>query len=128
MDEKRSHDRYTLWFPVTVHVVSQDAASGAPVAGGQDLQVWAVCRDASAGGILLTGSRELRVGEVVTVNFRVAPEGPDRSISGRIVRVDVPEDNPRAVWPYRMAVEFLEPDAALQSMFARASSRPPPPP
>jgi hypothetical protein len=128
MNEKRSHDRYALWFPVTVDVVSRDTTSRAPAEGGQNLQVWAVCRDASAGGILLTGSRELKVGEVVTVNFRVAPEGPDRSVSGRIVRVEAPEDNPRAVWPYRMAIEFLEPDAALQAMFARASSRPPPPP
>jgi hypothetical protein len=128
MNEKRSHDRYALWFPVTVDVVSRDTTSRAPAEGGQNLQVWAVCRDASAGGILLTGSRELKVGEVVTVNFRVAPEGPDRSVSGRIVRVEAPEDNPRAVWPYRMAIEFLEPAAALQAMFARASSRPPPPP
>jgi len=114
MDEKRSHARYTLWFPVTV-----DADSS---------KVWAVCRDASAGGILVTGSAELKVGEVVTLSFRVsAEEEEERRISGRIVRVERSEENPRIVWPYKIAIEFLEPDATLQSNFARTSSRPPPP-
>jgi hypothetical protein len=89
--------------------------------------VWAVCRDASAGGIMVTGSAELKVGEVVSLSFRVSPEGQERSVSGRIVRVEQSDDNPRAVWPYRIAIEFFEPDATLQSKFARTSSRPPPP-
>ncbi|HLK41224.1 MAG TPA: PilZ domain-containing protein [Polyangiaceae bacterium] len=114
MDEKRSHARYTLWFPVTVDAVSR--------------QVWAVCRDASAGGILLTCSQGLRVGQEVTITFRVSPESPVRRILGRIVRTEAPDDNPWSVWPYRMAIEFVEPDETLQSMFARLSSRPPPPP
>jgi hypothetical protein len=42
MQEKRSHNRYSLWFPVTI-----DASSR---------QVWAVCKDVSAGGILISGS------------------------------------------------------------------------
>jgi hypothetical protein len=112
MEEKRSHNRHTLWFPVTVDLVSR--------------KVWAVCRDASAGGILLTGSAELNVGDVVTVIFRISPAAPERNVPGRIVRVELASDDPRSVWPYRMAVEFLEPDATLQSMFERASSRPPP--
>jgi hypothetical protein len=113
MNEKRLHARYTLWFPVTV-----DADSS---------KVWAVCRDASAGGILVTGSAELRVGEVVTLSFRVSAEAEERKLSGRIVRVERSDDNPRIVWPFKIAIEFLEPDATLQTNFARASSRPPPP-
>jgi hypothetical protein len=112
--EKRSYDRYTLWFPVTV-----DAASH---------QVWAVCKDVSAGGILISGSQGLAVGDVVTIIFRVSPEVEERRVSGRIVRVEAPDDSPRAIWSHRMAIEFLEPDATLQTTFARASSRPPPPP
>jgi hypothetical protein len=113
--EKRSYDRYSLWFPVTL-----DAHSG---------RVWAVCRDASAGGILISGTEGLNVGDLVKVIFRVSPEDRDRSLAGRIVRVEKPdEDNPRAVWTCRMAIEFIEPDAALQARFSRASSRPPPAP
>jgi hypothetical protein len=63
----------------------------------------------------------------VTVSFRVVPDAPDKQVLGRIVRLDAPDDNPRAVWAHRMAIEFLEPDASLQSLFAHASSRPPPP-
>jgi hypothetical protein len=113
MNEKRSHERYTLWFPVTV---DRDSS-----------KVWAVCRDASAGGILVTGSAELRVGEVVTLSFRVSAEEQERRLSGRIVRVERSDDNPRSVWPYKIAIEFLQPDATLQSNFARTSSRPPAP-
>jgi hypothetical protein len=113
MDEKRSHERYTLWFPVTV-----DAATR---------QVWAVCNDVSAGGILISGSIGLKVGDLVTVCFRVAPMAAERRLSGRIVRVDPPKDDPRTVWPHRMAIEFLEADATLQASFSPASSRPPAP-
>jgi hypothetical protein len=113
MTEKRSFARYTLWFPVTVDVDAR--------------KVWAVCRDVSGGGILVTGSQELNVGEVVTLRFRVSPQGQERNVPGRIVRVEPTTDNPRSVWPYRIAIEFLEPDATLQSNFARTSSRPPPP-
>jgi PilZ domain len=113
MNEKRLHERYALWFPVTVDVDSR--------------KVWAVCRDASAGGILVTGSAELKIGEVVTLSFRVSADGQERRVSGRIVRVEPPNDEPRAVWPYKVAIEFLEPDATLQSNFARVSSRPPAP-
>jgi hypothetical protein len=113
MQEKRSFSRYALWFPVTV-----DSSSH---------QVWAVCNDVSAGGIMISGSTELRIGDMVTVSFRVSPEESERRLPGRIVRVEPRDDDPRAVWPHRMAIEFLEPDSTLQSHFVRASSRPPPP-
>jgi|SRR5579863_4176568 hypothetical protein len=114
MTEKRSFDRYSLWFPVTIE--------------GAARRVWAVCKDASAGGILISGTQGLCVGDIVNVSFRVSPESAERTLTGRIVRVEVPDENPRAVWSHRMAIEFIEPDATLQSSFSRASSRPPPAP
>jgi hypothetical protein len=110
--EKRSHTRYTLWFPVTV-----ESPTG---------QLWAVCKDVSAGGILISGNEGLKIGDSVTVTFRVSPDTEERQMTGRIVRVENPDETPRLVWQHRMAIEFLEPDATLQSSFARASSRPPP--
>lgn len=112
MADKRNYSRYTLWFPVTV-----DAASH---------QVWAVCKDVSAGGILISGTSQMSIGDIVTVSFRVAPDAEERRMVGRIVRVESPESDPRTVWSHKMAIEFLEPDATLQATFARASSRPPP--
>jgi len=114
MNEKRTHERYALWFPVTV-----DASSK---------QVFAVCHDASAGGIKISGSAALAVGDIVTVAFRVSPDDPEeRRVSGRIVRVEAPDHDPRTVWPHRMAIEFIAPEDRLQTLFKRASSRPPPP-
>jgi hypothetical protein len=112
--DKRSHARYALWFPVTV-----DAATR---------QTWAVCKDVSVGGILISGASPLGVGETVTLTFRVTPDAEERHMTGRIMRLERPDPDPRNVWSYKMAVEFLEPDATLQSSFARASSRPPPAP
>jgi hypothetical protein len=111
MQEKRSFSRYALWFPVTVDSSSQ--------------QVWAVCNDVSASGILISGSTQLAVGDVVTVSFRVSQEGAERKLSGRIVRVEPRDDDPRTVWPHRMAIEFIEADSTLQSIFAPVTSRPP---
>lgn len=113
MDEKRTYSRYSLWFPVTVD--------------GATRQMWAVCKDVSAGGIMISGTDRIAIGEVVTLSFRVTPDGEERRLTGRIVRIDVTADSgPRSVWTHRMAIEFLEPDATLQGVFARASSRPPP--
>jgi hypothetical protein len=114
VDEKRAYQRYALWFPVTV-----DSTSG---------KIYAVCRDASAAGILISGSTGLAVGDRVHLHFRIGPDDPEeRKVEGRIVRVEHPDEDPRAMWPHRMAVEFAEPVPALQSLFKRASSRPPPP-
>jgi hypothetical protein len=113
MNEKRSHERHALWFPVTI-----DASTR---------QVWAVCNDVSAGGILISGSTGLRVGDLVTVCFRLTPSAIEKRLSGRIVRVDPVNEDPRTAWPHRMAIEFLEADVTLQSSFAPLSSRPPPP-
>jgi hypothetical protein len=113
MEEKRAYTRYALWFPVTVDADTH--------------QVFAVCHDASARGIKISGSAELNVGDAVTVIFRVLPDDAvERKLEGRIVRVERQSDDPREVWPHRMAIEFLEPDAQLQALFKRASTRPPP--
>lgn len=111
MADKRQHERHALWFPVTV-----DLATG---------QVWAVCKDVSAGGVLISGSQSLRVSEAVTVVFRVSADSPERRIAGRIVRVEPPDQSPRAVWVHRMAIEFLEPDETLAGLYEKASWNPP---
>jgi hypothetical protein len=112
LSDKRSYSRYSLWFPVTVD--------------GASKQLWAVCKDVSAGGILISGNRQLTVGDVVTLTFRLTPDTEERRVSGRIVRIEQPETDPRTVWSHRMAIEFLEPDPTLEGSFVRASSRPPP--
>jgi hypothetical protein len=111
--EKRVYTRYPVWFPVTVQ---------AP--GGE---LWAVSRDASPGGILLSGTTSLEIGAEVKVTFRVQADEIEHCVDGRVVRADEEDDDdPRGVWPHRMAVEFLEPLPQLDLPLKRASERPPP--
>lgn len=110
-NEKRGYTRYPVWFPVTVHS-----------SGGE---LWAVSRDASPGGILLSGTTSLELGAEVRVTFRVQAEDVEHSVRGRVVRADPEEeDDPRGVWPHRMAVEFIEPLPQLDVPLRRASERP----
>ena len=113
MTEKRAHSRYTLWFPVTIEAHTQ--------------RVWAVCRDASAGGILISGNSSLAIGDAVIVTFRTSPDDTaERRIAGHIVRVEGPDEDPRSAWPHRMAIAFEDAVPELERLFKRASSRPPP--
>jgi hypothetical protein len=110
-NETRGYTRYPVWFPVTV------------LAPGGEL--WAVSRDASPGGILLSGTTSLEIGAEVTVTFRVQAEDVEHSVRGHVVRADAEEDDdPRGVWPHRMAVEFVEPLPQLDVPLRRASERP----
>lgn len=108
MDDKRAHDRFTLWLPVRI-----DAQSG---------RVEAVCRDASAGGILVEGSADLAVGDPVTVAFRPSPDHDQVFILGRIVRVagGTSPDGTRA-----MAIEFVRAVPELEALVRPLSSPPP---
>jgi hypothetical protein len=108
-ENKRAHDRFTLWLPIRL-----DARSG---------RMEAVCRDASPGGILVSGSADLKVGDRVTISFRPGADEPEAFILGRIVRVDA---DTAADGSRRMAIEFVQPVPQLEALFRRASSRPPP--
>ncbi len=110
-DDKRSHTRFALWLPVKI-----DTRSG---------RMEAVCRDASPGGVLVTGSAELKVGDRVTITLQLGSEDAPAFILGKIVRVQEGTDADGA---RRMAIEFLQPVPELEALFRRASSRPPPPP
>jgi hypothetical protein len=113
MTDRRAHQRYCLWFPVEV-----DATNGG---------TFAICRDASSGGILIESARGLEVDAEVEVTFRVTMDSEPRKVRGRIVRMEQGDDAPRAVWTHRVAIAFHEPQAELHGLFRSVSSRPPPP-
>lgn len=103
--DRRARQRYLIWFPVTIE--------GAPG------EVWAVCRDASSGGILVNSAGLLEVGAKVAVTFRVRPEEPEeRRVEGRIVRIERNEDDPLGPWPHRLAIEFEHAVPELESALA----------
>ncbi len=109
MNDKRAHERFTLWFPIRV-----DNPSG---------KLEAICRDASAGGVLIGSNRtagaDIEIGEAVMVTVPGRAEG---EIFGRVVRIETPEEG-SGEW--RMAIEFIHPVPELEALFKRTSSRPP---
>ncbi len=108
--ERRKLTRYAIWFPVTLERDGKAA--------------WAICNDASAGGVLISSMTKIEIGSEVTVAFRVSPSEPERKLVGRVVRLDGENEDPRAVFPYRVAVEFREESKELEERFRRASERP----
>jgi hypothetical protein len=113
-DDRRSFRRYTVWFPVTLDAETR--------------KVFAIARDASPKGILISATTPLEVGASVMVTFRVAPDDEqERQVVGRVVRIEpADEENPWGVWPHRMAVEFDEAIAGIEVPLEHASERPPP--
>jgi hypothetical protein len=110
-DDKRAHDRFTLWMPVRI-----DARSG---------KMEAVCRDASSGGLLVAGDVALNPGDPVTITLpRAGEDGEDLFLLGRIVRVEEAD----ASGTRRAAIEFLHPVPALAALFEGVASKPPPAP
>jgi hypothetical protein len=106
MDEKRAFQRRCIWFPVTLQ-----AKAG---------EVWAVARDAGAGGILISSAGALAVGTEVTVTFRVAPNDPsERQVKGKVVRFEPNHYDGGGAWPHRIAIEFDEPMGELDEVLER---------
>jgi hypothetical protein len=103
MVERRQHRRYPIWFPVTF------------VVGGGQSEVWGICRDASAGGMLASTVAAVHVGARVVVRFRVSPEAAsnERSMKGVIVRSLANRDDLLLAFPYRLGVEFDAPEDGL---------------
>jgi hypothetical protein len=53
---------------------------------------------------------ELNVGAAVTVTFNLTLEDTkERTVQGRIVRVQANAADPHGMWPHHVAVEFDEP-------------------
>lgn len=92
MDERRSHLRYPLWFPVTLEHA--------------ETAIGAICRDASGSGVLISSVAPVAIGESVRVTFRLRPADPDRVLEGRVARLEGNDDELLLAFPYRLAVEF----------------------
>lgn len=106
--EKRSYQRYEISFPVTV------------VHGKRE--VWAICRDASSGGFLLSSESPIDVGAKVKARFKVSPRSrAERSVAAVVVRQEASVGDPMLAFPYRAALEFSEPVPDLLDELARFS-------
>ncbi len=107
--ERRRSERTQLYFPVQL-----DA---------EQLRVrLAVSKDISSKGCLLSTQHHLMPGSRVGVTFRVPGETTDRRVEGTIVRVEPNIDDPRGLWPLRVAVEFDQEVPDLEDALVQADS------
>jgi len=108
MNEKRSYQRYAIWFPVTLFVGKRE--------------VWAICRDASPGGFLLSAESPIDVGAKVKARFKVSPRSrAERTVNAMAVRQEASVGELMLAFPYRAAFEFTEAVPDLLDELARFS-------
>lgn len=66
-----------------------------------------ISHNTSVSGILIAAAIPLEEGAQVKVTFRPRHDAPDeRTVDGRVIRVDENKDDPFGLWPHRIAVEF----------------------
>jgi len=107
-DEKRTYQRYKIWFPVTILIGKRE--------------VWAICRDASSGGFLLSAESPVEVGQNVRARFKVSPRArAERMVSAKVVRTEASVGELMLAFPYRAALEFTKPVPDLLDELARFS-------
>ena len=102
-EDRRNTVRHCTWFPVQV-----DAEGG---------NVLATAREVSERGILLATRRRIRPGQAVRLALHFDPgmQQP-RELQGRIVRTLRNAGDPAALWSYKLAIEFQDPDPELVAM------------
>lgn len=103
-DERRAHARYRLWLPARIE-------------GEQGPTRVAVGHDVSQGGTMLVTRGELTPGQSVRLHIRIPPteDGQEHVIAARVLRVDANDADPHGLWPYRVALEFDEPDPEIEA-------------
>lgn len=108
MSDKRNYHRFPIWFPITL------------VAG--DREVWAICRDASSGGLLVSSEAPLEIGTKVVARFKVSPRArSERVLPAKVVRHEASASELMQAFPYRVALEFTKAVPDLLDDLARFS-------
>jgi len=108
VQQQRRYGRFEIWFPVRVT--------------GGDVDGMAVNRNVSASGMLVALSARLEVGAVVEVRFAVPTASTaERTLRGKVVRVEPNQEDPDGMFPQRMALAFDDPDPDLVPVLEHAA-------
>lgn len=109
MTDQRKYHRFAIWFPITLAVGERE--------------VWAICRDASSGGLLVSSETPLEVGTKVVARFKVSPRArSERVIASKVVRHESSSTSElMQAFPHRAALEFEKPVYDLLDDLARFS-------
>jgi len=107
--DRRTRERARLWLPVEVAELDAGVA---------------VSHDASETGLLLVASSELAVGARLHIAFRVPPEAGARvEVEVEVVRVSANDEDPHGLWPFKIAVHFVQPVTLLERYLREVSPR-----
>ena len=96
------------WFPVRV-----DAGGRTGIAFAQNV---------SPDGILVAARKLIEVGSAVRLSLHVDPERSEpRELDGHIVRIVRNSADPDGLWPYKLAIEFENPDPELVAIVLQSA-------
>ncbi len=105
----RKAPRFVVWLPVRVEELSEGMA---------------VTHDASDRGVMLVTASTLDVGSPVTITFQIPPDlHTEKTIQGRVVRVEPNREDPDGLWRHRLAVEFEHPVPELEAILGQLVTR-----
>ncbi len=93
MDDRRRSSRYLVWMLMQI----KDEEKG---------EWLAVSRNMSQCGALVATAAKLVVGQPISMSFQVSPEAPEQLVEGTIVRIEQNVEDPKSMWPHRVALEF----------------------
>lgn len=106
-NERRTYERYVIWFPVTLR------------AG--DEEIGTICRDASSGGLMVSSPIQLKPRTSVVCAFRLSVESPvDVSSPGVVMRVERNDGDMVLAFPYRLAIGFDPARPDIEEMLRHA--------
>lgn len=109
-DDKREYRRYRIFFPVTLRVGEEDIVG--------------VCRDASAGGVLIAAATPVEPGAHVVARFRTSTDLRDeKTIQATVVRQELSGEEMQLAFPYCIALEFASPAPDLMDDLEARSTR-----
>ena len=105
--DRRGEDRHVAWFPIRLDADEL----------GEGL---AIAKDVSATGIGVASTFRFAVGAPVSLTLHLDPEsGEAREVTGTIVRLMDNEEDPDGMWPFKMGIEFDDPDPELVEAIRR---------
>jgi hypothetical protein len=105
----RRAQRFVVWLPVRVEELAEGMA---------------VTHDVSGRGVMMVTASVLEVGSPVTIALSLPPDGKrDKTVHGRVVRVEPNRDDPEGLWRHRLAVELDEPAPELEAALAELAER-----
>lgn len=109
MDDRRRSNRYLVWMLMQL----KDEEKG---------EWLAVSRNMSQFGALVATAAKLVVGQPIAMSFQISPEAPELIVEGTIVRMEENVEDPKSMWPHRVAVEFEDVLAELEPHLEEAQN------